>query len=165
MESTRFTVIESPIGPLVLAGGSAGLTGIRFGKGIAARDAEPSWVRDETPFREAVAQLRAYFAGERRDFDLALDPRGTPFQRRVWNELCRIPYGETISYGELARRVQSPRAARAVGLANGQNPLPIVVPCHRVIGAGGDLVGYGGGLDIKDKLLALERGQLAFSWV
>ena len=109
------------------------------------------------PLRAAVEQLRAYFAGELRDFTLSLAPSGTSFQLRVWEELTRIPYGETICYGELADRIGNPKASRAVGLANGCNPISIIVPCHRVIGANGKLTGYGGGLPIKEQLLALER--------
>ncbi len=107
-----------------------------------------------------MRQLRAYFAGELTEFDVRLAPRGTEFQLNVWQHLCKIPYGETISYGELARRVGNPRASRAVGLANGSNPIPIIIPCHRVIGSKGNLTGYGGGLLIKEKLLALEQKQL-----
>ena len=110
--------------------------------------------------RETIRQLRAYFAGELETFDLTLAPQGTPFQLAVWNRLCEISFGETISYGELARRIGNPNASRAVGLANGSNPIPIVIPCHRVIGSNGKLTGYGGGLPIKEKLLALERRQL-----
>ena len=110
--------------------------------------------------REAIRQLAAYFAGELEIFDLPLAPEGTPFQLAVWRRLNDIPYGETISYGELARRLGNPKASRAVGLANGANPIPIVIPCHRVIGSNGKLTGYGGGLPIKEKLLALERRQL-----
>jgi methylated-DNA-[protein]-cysteine S-methyltransferase len=106
-----------------------------------------------------VRQLREYFAGQRTRFDLPLHPAGTAFQRDVWSELQRIPYGETISYGELARRVGHPAAARAVGAANGANPIPIVIPCHRVIGANGKLTGFGGGIPVKQKLLALESRQ------
>jgi methylated-DNA-[protein]-cysteine S-methyltransferase len=112
---------------------------------------------DAVPFVEAKRQLAAYFRGDLEEFDLPLAPAGTEFQRRVWQELARIPYGATISYGELARRVGNPKAARAVGLANGRNPVPIVVPCHRVIGSDGRLSGYGGGLGRKEALLALER--------
>jgi methylated-DNA-[protein]-cysteine S-methyltransferase len=108
------------------------------------------------PLAAAAAQLDEYFAGERRDFDLELDLRGTEFQRAVWDELLRIPYGETMSYGELARRLGRPERVRAVGAANGRNPVAIVVPCHRVIGADGSLTGYGGGLDRKRALLAVE---------
>lgn len=112
---------------------------------------------------EAARQLRAYFAGELREFRLALDLRGTGFQKRVWRELTAIPYGETRSYGEIASAIGAPRAVRAVGAANGANPAPIVVPCHRVIGAGGKLTGYGGGLPLKKKLLDLEREALRCS--
>ncbi len=110
--------------------------------------------------KETIRQLRAYFAGELEAFDLPLAPEGTPFQLKVWRRLCDVPYGETISYGELARRIGNPNASRAVGLANGSNPIPIIIPCHRVIGSNGSLTGYGGGLPIKEKLLALERRQL-----
>ena len=120
--------------------------------------APAGWVRAEAPFKKAVEQLEAYFAGALRDFDTPLAPQGTEFQRNVWRCLREIPYGETISYSELAIRVGNPKAFRAVGLANGQNPIPILIPCHRVIGKDGSLVGYGGGLHIKEKLLALERG-------
>jgi methylated-DNA-[protein]-cysteine S-methyltransferase len=104
--------------------------------------------------------LRSYFSGEREEFDLPLAPEGTKFQQEVWRRLCEIQYGQTISYGELARRIGNPQASRAVGLANGSNPIPIVIPCHRVIGSNGKLTGYGGGLPIKEKLLALEKRQL-----
>ncbi len=112
------------------------------------------------PFKKTIEPVALYFAGEREEFDLPLAPEGTPFQQEVWRRLCAIPYGETISYGELARRIGNPQASRAVGLANGSNPIPIVIPCHRVIGSNGKLTGYGGGLPIKEKLLALERKQL-----
>lgn len=110
--------------------------------------------------REVIRQLHGYFSGELESFDLELSPQGTPFQQRVWKELLKIPYGETISYGELARRIGNPNASRAVGLANGSNPIPIIIPCHRVIGSNGKLTGYGGGLPIKERLLALEKRQL-----
>jgi methylated-DNA-[protein]-cysteine S-methyltransferase len=106
-----------------------------------------------------VEQLEGYFGGRRRTFTMPLAPEGTEFQRGVWRQLCTIPYGQTISYGELAARVGNPRASRAVGLANGQNPIAIIIPCHRVIGSSGKLTGYGGGLSLKERLLALERGQ------
>ena len=111
-------------------------------------------------YPETVRQLEAYFAGKLESFDLRLAPEGTSFQLAVWKRLCEIPYGKTISYGELAGRIGNPNASRAVGLANGSNPIPIVIPCHRVIGSNGKLTGYGGGLPIKEKLLALERRQL-----
>lgn len=121
---------------------------------------DPEWREDKEPLREVIRQLRAYFARELETFDLTLAPEGTHFQRDVWNHLRGIPYGETISYGELAKRVGNPKASRAVGAANGQNPIPIIIPCHRVIGSDGKLTGFGGGLPIKEKLLALEQRQL-----
>src|SRR5207248_9897868 len=121
---------------------------------------EPAWHEDVEPLRDLSRQLQAYYGGELESCDLPLAPHGTPCQRAVWRRLCEIPYGETISYGERARRLGNPNASRAVGLANGSNPIPIVIPCHRVIGSNGKLTGYGGGLPIKEKLLALERRQL-----
>jgi methylated-DNA-[protein]-cysteine S-methyltransferase len=155
-----FTQIESPLGPLLLAVDEAGLREIRFVNGRHPSQPGASWKEDRAPLSEAIRQLQAYFAGELESFDLQLAPEGTPFQLGVWRRLCDIPYGETISYGELAGRVGNPKASRAVGLANGSNPIPIVIPCHRVIGSNGKLTGYGGGLPIKEKLLALERRQL-----
>src|SRR6185503_8935961 len=125
-----------------------------------ARPRPADWVADAAPLSEAVDQLRAYFEGRRRDFGLKLAPEGTEFQRGVWRRLCEIPYGETISYAELATRVGNPKASRAVGLANGQNPIAIVIPCHRVIGKSGKLVGYGGGIENKEWLLYHEGALL-----
>ena len=126
----------------------------------AIRPAKPAegWRRARRPFRDVIIQLDAYFAGRLRRFELPLAPEGTPFQREVWSALTTIPYGETVSYGELARRVGRPAASRAVGAANGRNPIPIIIPCHRVIGADGTLTGFGGGLPIKRRLLQLEAG-------
>ncbi len=152
--------MESPVGPLLLAGDGRKLELISFQAGPHARRAPPTWLASARPFRPVLAQLEEYFAGARREFDLPLAPRGSPFQRAVWQALTRIPYGETVSYGELARRIGHPQASRAVGLANRTNPLPIVVPCHRVIGADGSLTGFGGGLEIKRRLLALERAHV-----
>jgi len=160
MPTIAYTYLETVLGTLLLAGDEAGLRVISFANGRRPTHADSSWRKDEGPMREAIRQLRAYFAGKLEKFDLPLAPEGTPFQLKVWKELCEIPYGETISYGELARRVGNPKGARAVGLANGANPIPIVIPCHRVIGSNGKLTGYGGGLPIKEKLLALERRQL-----
>ena len=144
----------TPIGPLTLHARDGALTGVWM-----EDDPELAERRDDSPpLGEARRQLEAYFAGELREFDLPLAPSGSAFQLRVWEELRAIPYGETISYGELARRVGDPSAARAVGLANGRNPLPVIVPCHRVIGADGSLTGFGGGLDRKRRLLELEAG-------
>lgn len=155
----HYTCMESPVGPLLLAAGESGLHQIVFAGGKRAKP-NPEWLEDAKPLRETMKQLRAYFAGELKEFDVPLVPEGTVFQRSVWSKLCDISYGETISYGELARRIGNPKASRAVGLANGQNPIPIIIPCHRVIGSNGKLTGYGGGLPIKEKLLALEQRQL-----
>ena len=160
MGAVCYTEIESPVGPLLLAADEAGLRQIRFVKGRRQERIELSWTKDRAPFTGLIQELRAYFAGEIECFAQPLAPEGTDFQLKVWNKLCDIPYGETISYQELASRIGNPQASRAVGLANGSNPIPIVIPCHRVIGSNGKLTGYGGGLPIKQKLLALERGQL-----
>ena len=154
----QYRTIDSPIGPLTLAGQGSALTNLR----MVDQTYEPSradWTLDDAAFAEAVAQLDAYFAGERIDFDVELDMRGTDFQQRVWKALLTIPYGETRSYGEIAEQIGAPGAARAVGLANGHNPIAIIVPCHRVIGANGQLTGYGGGLDRKLTLLELEKSR------
>ena len=155
-----YTRMESPVGPLLLVADDSGLRRIDFVNGRNPGTPGPQWHEDAEPLREVARQLHAYFAGELESFDLTLAPQGTPFQLTVWNRLCDIPFGETISYGELARRIGNPNASRAVGLANGSNPIPIVIPCHRVIGSNGKLTGYGGGLPIKEKLLGLERRQL-----
>lgn len=154
------TTVDSPVGPLTLVAEDDNLTGLYMTDqrhrpaeetfGVPADPADP-------PFAVTAAQLTAYFAGERTDFDLPLHLAGTPFQQRVWEQLRQIPYGETISYGALAERVGNPAASRAVGMANGRNPVGIIVPCHRVVGANGSLTGYGGGIDRKKQLLALER--------
>jgi methylated-DNA-[protein]-cysteine S-methyltransferase len=157
MSPVLYTHAPSPLGPLLLVGTGKALTAIWLPSGRDRRDPEPDWIESRTAFREEVRQLDAYFAGKLRRFDLPLAPEGTPFQRRVWQALLEIPYGETVSYGELARQIDRPTAFRAVGAANGQNPLSIVIPCHRVIGSDGKLVGYGGGLPVKSALLALER--------
>lgn len=149
--------MDSPIGRLLLAGEEDGISLISFPTGSRARAAEPGWRRNPAPFAEAERQLGAYFAGELTEFVLPLAPQGTPFQLSVWQALCRIPYGETVSYGAIAQAIGRPSASRAVGAANGANPLPIVVPCHRVIGSTGKLTGFGGGLDTKAALLGLER--------
>jgi methylated-DNA-[protein]-cysteine S-methyltransferase len=156
----RYRTIDSPIGLLTLAGHGSALTNLR----MVDQTYEPSradWSVDPRGFNDAVDQLSAYFAGELTDFDIELDLRGTNFQQRVWNALLTIPYGETRSYGEIAEQIGVPGAARAVGLANGHNPIAIVVPCHRVIGASGSLTGYGGGLDRKRTLLELEKKRAA----
>ena len=146
----------TPIGDLLLAGDDDGLDLIAFPKGKMRRDPEPDWIFNEKPFAEVRRQLDEYFNGERKEFDLPLNLTGTEFQVQVLEELLRIPYGETTSYGAIAKSIGRPRAVRAVGAANGRNPIPIVVPCHRVIGSTGDLTGFGGGLDTKAALLRLE---------
>ena len=153
-----FTEFTSPIGQLQLRGTELALTGVFMEKHRHEPARPTDALRDAAPLREAQRALEEYFAAERREFSLALAPAGTPFQLRVWEALRAIPYGATISYRELARRIGNPRAVRAVGLANGRNPLSIIVPCHRVIGANGTLTGYGGGLERKRFLLALESG-------
>lgn len=155
----RYTTLDSPIGPLLVAGDDAALRLLWFVRGRHVATPDPSWIADARPFREVAAQLTAYFAGRLRAFDVPVEPGGTPFQSRVWRALQDIPYGETESYGALARRLGDPKAVRAVGLANGANPISIVIPCHRVIGSNGALVGYGGGLPNKRALLSLEQGQ------
>lgn len=157
--SVQYRVIESPIGPLLLAGDAEGVRFLLFSKGRAVAVPAPDWRSDAGLLKEPARQLVAYFKGTLRQFDIPVAPEGTPFQRSVWAALQQIPYGETISYGELARRLGNPKAVRAVGLANGSNPVAIIIPCHRVIGSNGSLVGYGGGLATKQALLALERGQ------
>ncbi len=152
---STFTVVASPVGPLTLGAGDAGLTHVLFGDQRAST-ADGTGAGAARILDAAQGQLAEYFAGERRAFELPLDPRGTPFQLAVWQLLRDIPYGETITYGEQARRLGRLGAARAVGAANGRNPLSIVVPCHRVVGADGRLVGFGGGLDAKRYLLNLE---------
>ena len=148
--------IDSPVGPLMLAAGDDGLRHIEFRENRHPAD-RSDWHGGDSPVLQAAeAQLREYFAGERRAFDLPLAPRGTPFQLQVWQALAGIPYGSTVSYAQLAQAVGNPEAMRAVGAANGRNPLPIVLPCHRVIGADGSLTGFGGGLPIKRFLLELE---------
>jgi methylated-DNA-[protein]-cysteine S-methyltransferase len=153
----HYTYMQSPVGRLLLAGDEAGLRLIGFPAGKRPIEPKPDWRNDAPCLRPAVEQLAAYFAGDLRHFDLPLKMEGTPFQLAVWRALQDIPYGETISYGELARRIGNPKGSRAVGLANGRNPIPIVVPCHRVIGSTGKLTGFGGGLKTKEILLALER--------
>ena len=166
-EARAATVVDSPVGRLYLAATDEGLTHILF---VAQMDHEPLAIPGAGAaariVRETERQLADYFSGRRRDFDVPLAPAGTEFQRAAWKALAEVPYGETISYAELAQRMERPRAVRAVGAANGANPIPIILPCHRIIGADGTLTGYGGGLDTKRRLLSLEgvelQGGLAF---
>ena len=151
------TFVDSPVGPLFVAADAAGLHAIEFCENRHPVKRKDDWHEgDNAMLRRARSQLDEYFAGKRRAFDLPLSPAGTEFQRSVWTALATIPYGETISYAQLASRVGRPTAMRAVGAANGRNPLPIVLPCHRVIGADGSLTGFGGGLPTKQYLLKLE---------
>jgi methylated-DNA-[protein]-cysteine S-methyltransferase len=154
----RYATIPSPIGDLLLAGDDGVLRHLWMLGGRHPVVPRADWVEDPAAFAAPIRQLGEYFAGERRTFEIELDLGGTPFQRRVWNALREIPYGETRSYGEQANRIGAPDAVRAVGHANGQNPIAIVVPCHRVIGANGSLTGFGGGLENKRRLLDLEAG-------
>lgn len=151
-----YCYLDTPIGEILLAGDDDALSMIGFPKGKMRRDPEPDWIYNEKPLENARRQLGEYFAGTRKDFDLAVILDGTEFQVEVLKALQQIPYGETVSYGDIAKRIGRPKAVRAVGAANGRNPIPIVVPCHRVIGSSGDLTGFGGGLDTKEALLRLE---------
>ncbi len=158
-----YTVLDSPIDPLTLTSDGNSLTGLYMQKHKGMPDADQSWIRQDEaePFTLAVKELTSYFEGTLEQFTVPLKPKGTEFQITVWNELTKIPFGKVISYGELAHRIGKPKASRAVGLANGQNPISIIVPCHRVIGASGKLTGYGGGLERKAFLLDLEGSTAA----
>lgn len=151
-----YCYLNTPIGELMLAGDDDALCIVEFTEDGVRREPEAGWTHAEEPFADARKQLTAYFAGELTDFDLRLRPGGTDFQLQVLDELQKIPYGTTTSYGTIAQRIGRPKAVRAVGAANGRNPIPIVIPCHRVIGSNGDLTGFAGGLPIKKALLRLE---------
>jgi methylated-DNA-[protein]-cysteine S-methyltransferase len=157
----HYTTIESPLGGILLVADERGLITINFQNGTGAKKPPADSTESAAPFKAAASQFRAYFRGELKKFTLPLSPKGTAFQLSVWKELRRIPYGKTISYRELAQRVGRPTAWRAVGAANGCNPLPIIVPCHRVIGSNGQLTGYYGGMHLKEYLLNLESAQNA----
>jgi methylated-DNA-[protein]-cysteine S-methyltransferase len=161
-----YTVVPSPVGDLLLGGVGSRLRRLSF-MGQGARRPplaiDPGWQRDDDAFPDVRAQLNEYLTGSRRHFDVELELIGTEWELKVWNALLKIPYGQTRSYGEIAAEVCTPAAARAVGLANGRNPVALIVPCHRVIGAGGNLTGYGGGLERKRSLLDLEAGRLALA--
>ncbi|MYY10389.1 methylated-DNA--[protein]-cysteine S-methyltransferase [Streptomyces sp. SID4919] len=158
----QHTLIDSPYGPLTLVAADGTLCGVYMTDQRHRPPEESFGDRDPGPFTETARQLDAYFAGELTDFDLPFSLDGTPFQRSVWAQLLRIPFGETRTYGELAEALGNPAASRAVGLANGKNPISVIVPCHRVIGANGNLTGYGGGLPRKQRLLDFERGSALF---
>jgi methylated-DNA-[protein]-cysteine S-methyltransferase len=156
---TYWTSVGSPLGSLSLTADDEGLTGLHMdSEKYEPAGPRPEWVEDAAPFAEVTRQLDGYFAGDRTEFDLPLHPTGTPFQLEVWEALTAIPYGEVRSYGQVAEQLGRPGASRAVGLANGRNPIAVIVPCHRVIGASGTLTGYGGGLHRKRLLLDLEAG-------
>jgi methylated-DNA-[protein]-cysteine S-methyltransferase len=162
MESRIFyTTLDSPVGALFLTSNGEAITELFMEKHKGGPKPIGDWRRDDEMFIEAASQLRAYFAGELTEFDLPIAIGGAPFQQRVWAELLKIPYGSTISYGELARRIGNPKASRAVGAANGDNPISIIIPCHRVIGSNGKLTGYGGGVERKKFLLEFEAETLA----
>jgi methylated-DNA-[protein]-cysteine S-methyltransferase len=165
LNATYYCDMGTPIGPLLLVGRETRLAAIYFQSGPRPKTVRPEWIRTESPFQIVVRQLEEYFAGRLRHFDVPLESTGTPFQRAVWHELTQIPYGGSTSYGEIARRIGHPLASRAVGRANGANPWPIVVPCHRVIGANHSLTGFGGGLETKRRLLLLEAEAAGPSWL
>lgn len=151
-----FTTFNSPLGELLIRGDGESVTGVYLPNHKGALAPDRSWRESEAPFAAVREQLKEYFQGQRREFDVPMKMIGTPFQQRVWEELGRIPFGSTITYAELARRVGQPTASRAVGNANGRNPISIIVPCHRVIGANGKLTGYAGGVEKKEWLLDWE---------
>jgi methylated-DNA-[protein]-cysteine S-methyltransferase len=152
------TVMDSPVGPLTLVAADGVLCGLYMDGQRHLPTAETFGQRDDIVLTDAVGQVEEYFAGQRTQFDVPMAFAGTPFQQLVWNALRTIPYGQTVSYGLMARQIGRPAASRAVGLANGRNPISIIVPCHRVVGSTGQLTGYGGGLERKQFLLALEQG-------
>jgi len=157
MVGIAYTIMNSPLGGLLIARDADGLTCINFQDGTEAVSPQDGWIEQPSALTDASAQLEAYFRGELRQFDIPLAPQGTTFQRQVWQAMRDILYGQTVTYTELARRVGRPQAARAVGGASSRNPLPVVVPCHRVVGSDGSLTGYAGGLHLKQALLELER--------
>ncbi len=152
-----YYLLRSPVGRLLLVGDHQALGRLQFQDGKHPQAIDPQWEKAQHPFEEVISQLEEYFKGRRTRFTVKLSPEGTTFQQGVWKALRHIPYGKTVSYGEIAKRIGNSNASRAVGSANGQNPISIIVPCHRVIGANGKLVGYGGGLPIKQTLLELEQ--------
>ncbi|MDY0376484.1 MAG: methylated-DNA--[protein]-cysteine S-methyltransferase [Desulfobacterium sp.] len=154
-----YDIMDSQLGPILVAKDEQGVRHISFNQGIDPLVIDPAWKRDAKKLKFVTDQLEAYFAGELTDFEVDFAPRGTPFQQKVWAALCQIPYGRTTSYLDIARAVGNEKACRAVGGANGKNPIPIIIPCHRVIGKSGKLVGFSSGLDIKARLLKLESKQ------
>ena len=155
-----YTYHKTPIGSIFIAADDQAIKLMSFPQGSQQRGPQAHWKKTKKPFTQAIAQLDDYFSGQRTQFDLPLAPDGTAFQQQVWQALLNIPFGETTSYGALAKTIQRPKASRAVGAANGANPIPIVIPCHRVIGSSGALTGFGGGLETKQWLLAHEQSHL-----
>jgi methylated-DNA-[protein]-cysteine S-methyltransferase len=152
----QYCYYQSPIGKLLLIGTDGTLEALHFPNSLEQVQISEDWQCDEICFKNVLKQLAEYFAGDRQEFDLKIAPKGTDFQKSVWQELQKIPFGQTASYGEIAERIGNKKASRAIGMANGKNPIPIIVPCHRVIGKDGSLTGFGGGLDVKKQLLKLE---------
>ncbi|WP_298444400.1 methylated-DNA--[protein]-cysteine S-methyltransferase [uncultured Ferrimonas sp.] len=156
----HYSEIDSPMGTVLIVGSEQGLHAVSFQQGSQPLAIAADWQRDDQALCAARTQLQQYFAGQRQQFELALAPVGTEFQRQVWQALCQIPYGTTASYGQIASAIGKPKAVRALGAANGKNPIAVVIPCHRVIGANGSLTGYAGGLELKQQLLQLEQPDL-----
>jgi methylated-DNA-[protein]-cysteine S-methyltransferase len=156
----QYCFYQSPLGTLLLMGRKGIIEKVYFPNGKKKAALDDKCVEDKLAFSEAATQLDEYFQGKRKNFELALNPEGTDFQQQVWKELQRVGYGETACYQEIAERIGNPRACRAVGMANGKNPIPIIIPCHRIIGKDGSLTGFGGGLKIKKQLLELEQKSL-----
>jgi len=156
---TFYTQFQGPFCEVILVGDKGGLSHLHLctGEGKRAFEISPDWIRNDAFFEETVRQIQAYFKGDLKDFHVVLNPSGTDFQKRVWRELSRIPFGELRSYKEIARAIGNENASRAVGMANSKNPIPLIVPCHRVVGASGKLTGFAHGLAIKEKLIELER--------
>lgn len=163
--TTYYHYTRSPIGKLLLAGDGDCLSLLGFPSGSMSRKHEKKWVEDISPFRKVIFQLESYFQGELQDFHLSLTLEGTKFQIAVWEALTKIPYGETRSYGDLAKHIGRPKAFRAVGAANSLNPIPLIIPCHRVISSNGKLAGFGGGIKTKEYLLNLEKEVIAPSLI
>ena len=153
----KYCYYQSPIGKLLLLGDEGALEELHFPNSQQQKQIPEDWQYDEACFKNVLQQLAEYFAGKRQTFELEMAAKGTAFQKRVWQELQKIPFGQTASYGEIAERIGNSKASRAIGMANGKNPIPIIVPCHRVIGKDGSLTGFGGGLDVKRQLLKLEK--------
>jgi methylated-DNA-[protein]-cysteine S-methyltransferase len=154
---TLYTIMPSQLGDIFIVRNQLGITDISFQDGRSALSPHPEWQQNDFAFADVIGQLNAYFNGELQEFDLPLAPAGTDFQLEVWRRLQEIPYGQTTTYGDIAHELGNPQASRAVGAANGRNPIPIIIPCHRVIGHNGRLIGFRGGLEFKEALLGLER--------